>query len=272
MTEASPPTAAWRALLADARVAELAAAARNVAVHLVGGAVRDAGLGRPVNDLDVVVADAGPEIARRLADRTGSRLVELGGDRFGAIRLVSGSRHLDIWDLRGGALSTDLWRRDFTVNAVALQVPEGAVTDPTGGREDLARRRLRATREGVFDEDPVRVLRLARLATTLPGFSADPATVGWARAATPRLGEMPHERLRDELALLFGQPQVAPAAGWCDDLDLPTHLFGKGAALADASATRASSMHGEPRAWRQIQRRRERRPQRRTRHSRCTGL
>ena len=237
MTSAPSIPAAWRELLADARIAELAAAARGVPTHLVGGAVRDAGLGRPVSDLDVVVADDGPTIARRLADRTGSRLVALGGDRFGAIRLVSGTRHIDIWDLRGGALSTDLWRRDFTVNAVALQVPEGVVTDPTGGLEDLSRKRLRATRAGVFAEDPVRVLRLARLATTLPGFSADSATVDWARAVTPRLGEMPHERLRVELELLFGQPRIAPAAAWCVDLDLPTHFFGGGAALAAASST-----------------------------------
>ena len=213
MNDASPPAAAWRALLADARVAELAAAARGVAAHLVGGAVRDAGLGRPVNDLDVVVADAGPEIARRLAASTGARLVALGGDRFGALRLVSGIRHIDIWDLQGGPLLTDLWRRDFTVNAVALSVSDGAITDPTGGVEDLARRHLRATRAEVFAEDPVRVLRLARLATSLPGFTSDPATVDWARAVTPRLGEMPHERLRVELELLFSQSATRTGGG-----------------------------------------------------------
>jgi hypothetical protein len=206
-------------------------------VHLVGGAVRDAALGRPVNDLDLVVANSGPAIAARLAETTGARLVALGGERFGALRLVSGVRHIDIWDLQGGPLLADLWRRDFTVNAIALAVPNGAITDPTGGVEDLARRRLRATRPEVFAEDPVRVLRLARLATTLPGFDAEPATVATARAATPRLAAMPHERLRVELEILFGQPQAAPAAGWCDALDLPAFLFGKGAVLADASST-----------------------------------
>lgn len=231
------PSAAWRALLADTRVVELAAAACGVPTHLVGGAVRDAGLGRPVHDLDVIVADAGPEIARRLASRTGARIVALGGDRFGALRLVSGLRHVDIWDLQGGPLLTDLWRRDFTVNAIALAVTDGAITDPTGGVEDLARRHLRATRAEVFAEDPVRVLRLARLATSLPGFTADPATAGWARAVTPRLGEMPHERLRVELELLLSQVQLAPALGWCDLLGLPGFFFGEGAALADESSS-----------------------------------
>lgn len=224
---------AWRELLADARLADLVTAAAGVPLYLVGGAVRDAGLGRPVHDLDVVVADSGPAIAGRLAAATGARLVALGGERFGALRLVSGADHIDIWDLQGGPLLPDLWRRDFTVNAIALAVPGGAITDPTGGEADLARRRLRATRQEVFTEDPVRVLRLARLATTLPGFDAAPATVAGARAATPQLATMPHERLRVELELLLDQPRLAPAAGWLDALDLPAFFFAKGAALAD---------------------------------------
>jgi tRNA nucleotidyltransferase/poly(A) polymerase len=237
VSEAASLLAAWRKLLADDRVATIAVAAEGVAVHLVGGAVRDAGLHRPVHDLDVIVAAAGPAIAARLAAATGARLVALGGDRFGALRLVSGDRHIDLWDLQGGALLADLWRRDFTVNAIALALADGSVVDPCGGAADLARRRLRATRAAVFAEDPVRVLRLARLATTLPGFEADPETVGWARASTPELAAMPHERLRVELEILFDQPRVAAAADWCDALDLPTFLFGKGAVLADASST-----------------------------------
>jgi poly(A) polymerase len=227
---------AWQALLADSRVVELAKAASGVALHLVGGAVRDAGLGRPVDDLDCIVAEEGPAIAQRLAAVTGARLVALGGDRFGALRLVAGERHIDIWDLQGGPLFADLWRRDFTVNAIALSVPDGAIIDPTGGVEDLARRRLRATRTEVFREDPVRVLRLARLATTLAGFDADPATVARARTATPRLSEMPHERLRVELETLFSQSRLSPAAGWCDVLDLPAFFFGKGAVVSGESA------------------------------------
>lgn len=237
MTDTSPSTGAWRELLDDARLAAIASAAAGVPVHLVGGAVRDAGLGRPVNDLDVVVADRGPEIAARLAATTGARLVALGGERFGALRLVSGLRHIDIWDLQGGPLLADLWRRDFTVNAIALTVPGGAMTDPTGGVEDLARRRLRATRAEVFAEDPVRVLRLARLATTLPGFDADPETVRWARAATQQLAAMPHERLRVEVEILFSQSRFAPAADWCAALDLPAFFFGRGAVLSGMPAS-----------------------------------
>ena len=235
MTEAPALSAACRRLLADSRVVELAKAAPGVALHLVGGAVRDAGLGRPVHDLDVVVAGSAAAIAGRFAAATGARLVALGGERFGALRLVVGNDHIDLWDLQGEALLPDLWRRDFTVNAIAISVPDGAIVDPTGGEADLLRRRLRATRAEVFAEDPVRVLRLARLATSLPGFDADPTTVAAARAATPQLAAMPHERLRVELDLLFSRPQFAPTAVWCDALDLETSVFGKGAAAADAA-------------------------------------
>lgn len=236
MTEAPALSAACRRLLADSRVVELAKAAPGVALHLVGGAVRDAGLGRPVHDLDVVVAGSAAAIAGRFAAATGARLVALGGERFGALRLVVGNDHIDLWDLQGEALLPDLWRRDFTVNAIAVSVPDGAIVDPTGGVDDLARRLLRATRAGIFTEDPVRVLRLARLATILSGFSADPETVAWARAATPHLREMPHERLRVELEILFAQPRLSPAAGWCDVLDLPAFFFGKGADVSGESA------------------------------------
>ena len=146
MSDATGLAAGWRTLLADRRVAGLFAAAAGVPLHLVGGAVRDAGLGRPVHDLDVVVAASGAAIAARFAAATGARLVALGGDRFGALRLVAGDDHVDLWDLQGGELLPDLWRRDFTVNAIALGVPGGAVVDPTGGQEDLLGRRLRATR------------------------------------------------------------------------------------------------------------------------------
>ncbi len=236
---------------------QIAAAAKGVACHLVGGSVRDIGLGRVVHDLDVVVADSGPAIARRLADASGARLVALGGERFGALRLVSGGDQIDLWDLQGGPLLPDLWRRDFTVNAIALEVPGGAVVDPTGGEADLVRRRLRATRVEVFAEDPVRVLRLARFATMLPGFESEPATVAAARTSTPRLSVVPHERLRVELEALFSQSHLAPAAGWCDELDLPAFFFGErsgpeGAASTSLSiatkldAWRASSGHAAP--------------------------
>ena len=224
-------------------------------MHLVGGAVRDAALGLPglaIHDLDIVVANGGPGIAERFAAATGARMVALGGERFAALRLVSGGRHLDLWDLRGGSLTADLWRRDFTVNAIALGVPGAEIVDPTAGIADLAARRLRATREQVFAEDPVRVLRLARLAVTLPGFNVDPATTTWARAAAPQLAAAPHERVRVELEILLSQLQLSAAAYWIDALDLAPLFLGKGHA---SPASVASSLCAAERLdrWREAQ-------------------
>ncbi|MEO8276767.1 MAG: hypothetical protein ABI639_11160 [Thermoanaerobaculia bacterium] len=242
MTGATTAQKGWIRLLADARIAPIVAAADHVPVYLVGGAVRDAGLGRDVHDLDVIVGDDGVGISERIAAATGARIVALGGERFAAIRLVTDDSQLDIWDLRGSSLEKDLRRRDFTVNAIALALPAGQVFDPTGGVADLELGRLRATREGVFCEDSVRVLRLARLASTLDHFEADPSTLAWAQAAAPQLLSAPAERVRAELDLLLGLPAAATAVRWFAALDLATLFFGQGEAVTSAAtATTATT-------------------------------
>jgi Poly A polymerase head domain/Probable RNA and SrmB- binding site of polymerase A len=178
-------------------------------VHLVGGVLRDRLLGRRCRDLDAVVAGRGEEIAADLARRLGARLVRLGGERFAAFRLVAGALTVDLWDRGQTTLEEDLARRDFTINAFAWDLAGGRLEDPWGGLADLGDRRLRAVSEGSFAADPLRVLRLARLAAQLPGFAADPATVELARAAAPRLGEVAAERVREELLLTFAAPGAA---------------------------------------------------------------
>jgi tRNA nucleotidyltransferase/poly(A) polymerase len=198
--------AALRALPA---VRALAAESGGTRVWLVGGAVRDALLGKPAGDLDAIVERHSGEIASRLAQRLPGRLVSLGGERFAALRLVTRDGDLDLWELGEAPLEADLERRDFTVNAMALDLGDGELRDPFGGRRDLAARTLRATRVGVFTEDPLRVVRLARFAATLDGFSPDPPTVELARAAAPELDRVAGERVRGELERLFGAPYAA---------------------------------------------------------------
>ncbi len=197
---------------ARARIAALARepAARALAaadagagrVLLVGGALRDAALGLPVGDLDAVALRDGAALAGRLADAIGGRLVPLAPGRFTAYRVVAADHEVDLWDLEGGSLDADLARRDFTINALALALDDGALLDPHGGLVDLAGRRLRAVRPETFAEDPLRVLRLARFAATLAGFTIDPATAAAARAAAPGLDRVAGERIREELATL----------------------------------------------------------------------
>jgi tRNA nucleotidyltransferase/poly(A) polymerase len=199
---------AFRILLHHPAVRALLAAAQGTESHLVGGVLRDRALGLPVHDFDAVVDGQGIEIARRLAETLPARLVLLGGKDFAAYRLVGEDLVLDLWDRAGTSLHEDLARRDFTVNAFALDPRDGTVIDPFGGLEDLQRRILRATTAESFAGDPLRVLRLPRLLLRLPGFAADPETLLLARRVSPRLAEVAAERVRDELAFLFDHPEA----------------------------------------------------------------
>ncbi len=189
------------------RVAE---AAGDVPCHLVGGMLRDAALGRRTKDVDVTVAGHGEDIARQLAETLPARLVHLGGKAFPSYRLVAGDFEIDVWDRKDNALTADLKRRDFTINAVALDLhePEAQPVDPFGGLEDLRRRRLRATSPEVLQSDPLRVLRLARFLVILPGFSSDPKTVRLARRAAPGLVDVAPERVREELGRILSSDRA----------------------------------------------------------------
>ena len=198
----------FRLLLHLPAVRALLEACGPAACHLVGGILRDRALGLPSHDVDAVVSGGGQEIAQRLAAALPARLVFLGGKEFAAYRLVGEDVTVDLWDREGTSLHQDLARRDFTVNAFALDARSGELSDPFGGLGDLERRLLRATTPESFTGDPLRMLRLPRLLLRLPGFAADPQTLTLARAATPGLVRMAAERVREELAILFAHPEA----------------------------------------------------------------
>lgn len=196
-----------------AAVGQLAGPGR---AHLVGGSVRDALLGRPVGDFDLVVSGDGERLAQRLAERLGGRLVRLGGERFAAFRVVlADGLSLDLWDREHQSLAADLARRDLTINAIALELPGGSRLDPFGGLADLAARRLVATTPRSFSDDPLRVLRLARFAAELPGFRAVTPTLLLAKNSAGQLSDVASERIRYELERVFGVPagQLGTARG-----------------------------------------------------------
>jgi putative nucleotidyltransferase with HDIG domain len=211
---------AQRALLR----ATLAAAGRGARPALVGGAVRDAWLGRGDGDLDVAVPAGAVALARRLAARAGGTAVVLDAER-GAARVVVGRRHVDITEFRAPTLEADLAARDFTVNALAVDLrtllAAGAapVVDPTGGLADLRRRRLRAAGSAVLADDPLRALRAVRLEVAL-GLRLTAATARAIRAVAPALGSVAVERIRDELLLALGAGRTARALRRADALGL----------------------------------------------------
>lgn len=194
---------------------------------LVGGAVRDACLGRPnrpVVDADVAVPSGALESARRVADQVRAAFVPLDTER-GAARVVTATGRLDVADFRAPTLAEDLALRDFTVNALAVPVRElarrGAATivDPTGGLRDLASRRLRCPGPTVLADDPLRLLRGVRLEAELP-LRLTPATVRAIRANARELSRVSVERVRDELHAILRTTKAAPAFRRLDSLGL----------------------------------------------------
>jgi Poly A polymerase head domain len=128
---------------------------------IVGGAVRDELLGRELVDLDIAVRDP-KSAARAYANRVGGAPFPL-SERHGAWRVALGDgRTVDFTPLPG-SVEDDLVTRDFTINAIARPLAGGEPVDPFRGREDLAQRCLRAVRESVFEDDPLRLLRAVRL-------------------------------------------------------------------------------------------------------------
>jgi tRNA nucleotidyltransferase (CCA-adding enzyme) len=212
-----------------ALVRRLAEAFRNEGARafVVGGAVRDELLGRPVQEYDLEVYGLAPERLAEVAARFGR--VEAVGRSFGVLKLFTAEGGFDLSlprresktgrGHRGFLVAYDPTlgpreasrRRDLTINALMRDPLGGEVLDFHGGRADLEARVLRHTSEA-FVEDPLRVLRVMQLAGRL-GFALAPETA--ALAATMDLSELPRERLFDEwkkLLLLAGRPSLGLAA------------------------------------------------------------
>src|SRR5437016_8851149 len=166
---------------------------------IVGGAVRDEALGRPVVDLDVALAE--PEgAARAFARRSGGAPFPL-SERHGAWRVaLEDGRTVDFTPLPG-SVEDDLATRDFTINAIARPLAGGEPVDPFGGVEDLATRRLRAVRGSVFEDDPLRLLRAVRLEDELD-VRLDEATETLVRENAALVTRPAGERILAELRRL----------------------------------------------------------------------
>ena len=196
-------------------------------LYLVGGVVRDALLDRlgPLLDIDLTT-DARPDQIKALV-RDGAEAVWDQGERFGTIGLQRGGRRIEITTHRAeaytpdsrkpdvafaDAVEVDLSRRDFTVNAMALRLPDLELVDPFGGIDDLSAKRLRTPLSATesFTDDPLRMLRAARF---IAGFGLAPerGVVEAVEDLRGRLAIVSAERIRDELDKLI--TVVHPTAG-----------------------------------------------------------
>ncbi len=195
------------------------------AVWVVGGAVRDRLLERATDDVDLVAEGDVAPLARRLAKARGAAAFPL-SQEFGAWRVTARGApwQADLMPLEGGSIEADLGRRDFTVNAMAEPLAGGELIDPLGGEADLRARRLRLASPGALEADPLRVLRMARLAMEL-GLQADAEAAQAARTTAPGLAAVAGERVFAELRRLLGGPRPRAALALLEDLGALEHVL-----------------------------------------------
>jgi putative nucleotidyltransferase with HDIG domain len=182
-------------------------------IYLVGGAVRDMLLGGVIHDFDFTLKSGGIQAARRVADSLEADFYPLDTERDTGRVLIpvpdSLPILLDFAAFRGPDLDADLQGRDFTLNAIALDLRTRQLFDPLGGALDLKMKQLRACSSTAFSDDPVRILRGVRLAADF-GFHILPETRQAMKKAGRQLVDISAERIRDELfRILEGR---APAA------------------------------------------------------------
>ncbi len=203
----------------------IAAILRNAGYHcyLVGGAVRDMVAGRSVTDLDLAT-DAPPQAVMKLFRR-----VIPSGIEHGTVTILFKGKPYEITTFRTereyhdgrrpqqveftASIEEDLGRRDFTVNGMALEIPDARLVDPFDGRGDIKRRLIRAIGDPDerFSEDSLRLMRAVRFALQLD-FSIEPRTFSAIQRRAAGIKRVSAERIRDELTRMLATPQ--PAAGF----------------------------------------------------------
>lgn len=218
--------AALREIVASPAVSALAEAfaAAGHEFALVGGPVRDALLGRPVTDLDFTTS-ARPEETREIVAGLTKQIWDVGRD-YGTIAAKVHGETVEITTYRadtyrddsrkpevvfGDSIEGDLVRRDFTINALALMLPQLRLVDASGGVDDLLARRIATpgSPETSFTDDPLRMLRAARFASQL-GFEVEPDVQAAMYEFGSRLEIVSAERVRDELVKLLSTEDPVP--------------------------------------------------------------
>lgn len=185
-------------------------------IYLVGGSVRDLLIGVPnIKDVDLVMPSGSEDVARAFADLIGGSFFVLDEERK-VTRVVKrepeSTLQFDFTNFEGPDLPADLARRDFTINAMAVDVRGfletrslDGIIDLFGGREDVRRKVVRVADPKVLDDDPLRLLRAVRFAATL-GFSIEQATTRHIRDRADLVAKPSAERIRDELFQILSAP------------------------------------------------------------------
>lgn len=194
--------------------------------YLVGGAMRDLLLGVPPADVDVMVPGNTEQASKAIASALGGVSFALdaarGQHRVTLTKAGGIVRQIDVSPIEG-SVDADLRSRDYTINAMAAPIFDdgfiGELIDPTGGLADLQDGIIRLITVEALRDDPLRLLRAARLATLLE-FEVDPATAGTIVALAPLLASSAAERQREELTRILASPRAAKGVRLMDRLGL----------------------------------------------------
>ena len=166
-------------------------------VYIVGGSIRDLMCGRTPIDYDLAVQPDAEMFARRLASRTSGHIVEMGRPGQKMQRVVTKDHFFDILPINGEAIEEDLRQRDFTINAMAVEVASGSLIDQLGGKQDLSKKKIRMVAGDVFCKDPVRLIRAYRLAAAF-NFNIDEHTQAAITRDADLIRQSAAERIREE--------------------------------------------------------------------------
>ena len=202
----------------------------NKSAWLVGGVIRDALLGREIQDIDVAVPGDAAPVGRAVADHLGATAVPLPQWNIVRVALPGAADNARpfLIDISGfaGSIEDDLSSRDFTVDAMGIPIDcwdsderFDSIIDPLHGKADLARRILRAGGAGVFEADPGRMLRAVRLAQQV-GLRMEPDTARLIRRDAHLLHRVSPERVRDEFMTILAATGARPQLEVLDRLDL----------------------------------------------------
>lgn len=200
-----------------------AARAEGWEIYAVGGMVRDALLGRPPHDIDLIVGPAAAPLAW-LAARSAHRAVTF-DKRILTHRFECDGVPVEVVERGERALAQELARRDFTVGAIAFDLRAWTLIDPLHGVDDLARGRLDPPDDERFVDDPLRTLRGVRLCVELPQLQLTERAKLLIRASATQLPRIATERVRSELERILGHRHASRGWRLADELGLLGPLF-----------------------------------------------
>lgn len=234
------------------RIVSEVAGDKGVRAFVIGGFVRDCFLGRPCNDIDIVVEGSGIDFAHAVGERThshvsyfknfGTAMLHHRGDEieFVGARKESYRRESRKPIVENGTLEDDQQRRDFTINAMAFSLQKdsfGELVDPFGGMKDLANGIIRTPLDPdtTYSDDPLRMLRAVRFAAKLSGpgqtFSIVPESMESMRRMADRLSILSRERVAEELNKMMLTRRPSMAFRLMDEAGLLPHILPQVCAL-----------------------------------------